>query len=39
MHLGSVVLASLKDEVKTRARVNDLERSIYQFVLIPKEVE
>ena len=32
-------LASLKDEDKTMALVNDLERSIYRFVLIPKEVE
>jgi hypothetical protein len=36
---STVALVSLKDEDKTRALVNDLERSIYRFVLIPKEVE
>jgi len=36
---SAVALASLKDEDKTRALVNELEHSIYRFVLIPKEVE
>jgi hypothetical protein len=36
---SAVAFASLKDEDKTRALVNDLERSIYRFVLIPKQVE
>jgi len=35
----AVALASLKDEDKTRALLNDLERSIYRFVLISKQVE
>ena len=34
-----VALASLKDEDKTKAPVNDLERSIYRFVFIPKKME
>ena len=37
--ISAMALASLKDEDKTRALVNDLERSIYRFILIPKEVE
>ena len=36
---SAVTLASLKVEDKTRALVNNLECSIYRFVLIPKEVE
>ena len=33
---SAVALAFPKDEDKTWALINDLERSIYRFVLIPK---
>ena len=36
---SAVALASLKDEDKTRALVNDLKRFIYRFVFIPTEVK
>jgi hypothetical protein len=39
IYTSMVALVSIRDEEKLKARVGDLERVMYRFFIIPKEVE